>query len=159
MGIAPTRACSEDEALSALVLAGYWAAAITVRMCKVAGGLDTAWVMRCMACSWGLRAGVGQAHFGCRCPCAICSLIDLLTCKRCVLCHGSLLGKRHSWDRFCPKILQLLSAPTETAGAWYHSAQRYFGYKCVHLALIPVQVPSNPPECFRGSASFQKKPA
>lgn len=112
MGIAPTRACGEDEAPSALVLAWYRAAAVS-------GDLQGGWGLgHCLRgevhglqLGGGLRAGVEQAPFGCRCPSAVCSLIDLLTCKKCASCHASLLGKRHSQDRFCPKCCSSSQLP------------------------------------------------
>lgn len=72
------------------------------------------------------------------------------------LCLESGMGKTAP----APKILQLLLAPMETAGVWYHCTQRHCS--CVSiwvwfLKMLNVEVPSRLHGCFCGIAAFQKK--
>ena len=60
-----------------------------------------------------------------------------------------------------PEILQLLSAPMETAGVRYHCTQRHHSCKCVRLGLIPKDAEckgsQQPPWVLLWLSSFSEK--
>lgn len=139
MGIAPTRACGEDEAPSALVLAWYRAASVSGDM---QGGWGLGHCLRGEVHSLQLgggpqgRCGTGTFWL----PLSFRSLFTYWLINLQKMCFVSRVSawKEAQPRPLLPQMLQLLSAPTETAGARYHSAQRYFSLKSQHRDQQPV---------------------